>query len=52
MFEVVDDRVSKYWRFKLSPNGLLMIAFEQWFTAPYFYEKLTVQEEEELEIFD
>ena len=52
LFEVVDDRVSKYWRFKLSPNGFLMIAFEQWFTDPYFYDKLTDQEEAEVEIFD
>ncbi|TAH23697.1 MAG: hypothetical protein EAZ09_06630, partial [Oscillatoriales cyanobacterium] len=52
MFEVVDKRVSKYWQFELSPNGLLMIAFEQWFTDPYFYDKLTDQEEAEVEIFD
>ncbi len=52
MFEVVDSRVSKYWRFKLSPNGLLMIVFEQWFTDPYFYDKLTDYEEAEVEIFD
>jgi len=52
MFEAVDNRVSKYWRFELSPNGLLMIIFEQWFTDPYFYDKLTDQEDEEVEIFD
>ncbi len=52
LFEVVDDRVSKYWRFKLSANGFLMIAFEQWFTDPDFYDKLTDQEEAEIEIFD
>jgi len=52
MFEVVDSRVSKYWRFELSPNGLLMIAFEQWFTDTYFYDKLTDQEEAEVEIFE
>ncbi|MEO6860465.1 MAG: hypothetical protein ABI180_02780 [Microcoleus sp.] len=52
LFEVIDDRVSKYWRFKLSPNGFLMIAFEQWFTDPYFYDKLTDYEEAEVEIFE
>jgi len=52
LFEVLDDRVSKYWRFKLEPNGLLIIAFEQWFSEPYFYDKLTDQEEQEVLIFE
>jgi hypothetical protein len=52
MFEVVDNRVSKYWQLEVSPNGLLTIAFEQWFTDPYFYDKLTDQEEAEVEIFE
>ena len=52
LFEVVDSRVSKYWRFMLNPNGVLRFVFEQWFTDPYFYDKLTDQEEAEVEIFD
>ncbi len=48
LFEVVDSRVSKYWRFKLHPNGLLKIAFEQWLSDTYFYDKLTDQKEEVL----
>ncbi|MEZ2232167.1 hypothetical protein [Microcoleus sp.] len=52
LFEVVDSRVSKYWRVMPYPNGVLRIAFEQWFTDPYFYDKLTDQEEAEVEIFD
>lgn len=52
LFEVVDSRVSKYWRFELAPNGRLEMAFEQWFTDPYFYDKLTDQEEAEVEIFE
>jgi hypothetical protein len=28
------------------------MAFEQWFTDPYFYDKLTDQEEAEVEIFE
>lgn len=52
LFEVVDSRVSRYWRFELSPNGVLIIAFEQWFTDPFFYDKLTDQEEVEVGIFD
>ncbi|EGK88673.1 hypothetical protein D0A34_17570 [Microcoleus vaginatus PCC 9802] len=50
--EVVDNRVSKYWQFMLDPNGVLRIAFEQWFTDPCFYDKLTDQEEAEVEIFE
>ncbi|MEG3917771.1 hypothetical protein QUA07_01330 [Microcoleus sp. T3_A4] len=52
LFEVVDNRVSKYWQFMLDPNGVLRFAFEQWFTDPYFYDKLTDQEEAEVEIFE
>ena len=52
LFEVVDDRISKYWRFKLAPNGLLTLAFEQWFSNPYFYDKLTDQEEQAVLIFE
>ena len=52
LFEVIDSRLSKYWRFNLYPNGLLKIAFEQWFADPYFYDKLTNQEEEKVLIFE
>jgi hypothetical protein len=52
LFEVVDNRVSKYWRFMLNPNGVLRFVFEQWLNDPYFYDKLTDQEEAEVEIFD
>ncbi|MDY6806949.1 MAG: hypothetical protein SXA11_24505 [Cyanobacteriota bacterium] len=52
LFEVVDKRVSKYWQFDLRSNGLLRVAFSQWFTVPYFYDKLTDKEPEEVEIFN
>ena len=52
LFEVVDNRISQYWRFKLHPNGLLEIAFKEWFSEPYFYDRLTDQQEEEVLIFD
>lgn len=52
LFEVVDKRVSKYWRFELAANGVLTLAFEQWFAEPYFYDKLTDQEEEAVLIFE
>ena len=51
LFEVVDNRLSKYWRFDLKPNGLLRVAFSQWFTVPYFYDKLTDQEPAEVDLF-
>ncbi len=51
LFEVVDDRVSKYWRLKLWENGLLEIAFLHWLKDPYFYEKLTDQEPAEVDLF-
>ncbi|MDY6805443.1 MAG: hypothetical protein SXA11_16770 [Cyanobacteriota bacterium] len=51
LFEIVDNRVSKYWRFDLKPNGLLRVAFSQWFIVPYFYDKLTDQEPEEVDLF-
>ncbi|HAX75168.1 MAG TPA: hypothetical protein DCY88_04850 [Cyanobacteria bacterium UBA11372] len=52
LFEMVDNRMSKYWRFKFYNNGLLKIAFQQWFSEPYFYDKLTDQKEEQVLIFD
>ena len=52
LFEVVDNRISRYWRFELAPNGLLTFAFEQWFLDPYFYDKLTDGEEQAVLIFE
>jgi hypothetical protein len=37
---------------QLATNGLLDIAFEHWFSIPYFYEKLTDSEAEAVLIFD
>jgi hypothetical protein len=37
---------------QLATNGLLDIAFEHWFSIPYFYEKLTDSEAEAVWIFD
>lgn len=52
LFEVIDNSLSKYWRFKLAPNGLLEIAFEQWVSDSFFYDKLTDKEEAEVAIFE
>lgn len=51
LFEIVDSRISKYWRFKLWENGLLEIAFAPWLNDPYFYDKLTDQEPAEVDLF-
>ncbi|NEQ41548.1 MAG: hypothetical protein F6K40_37285 [Okeania sp. SIO3I5] len=51
LFEVVDNRISKYWRFDLRPNGLLRLAVLRWLNDPHFYEKLTDQEAAEVDLF-
>ena len=52
LFEVIDDRLSSYWRFKCYPNGLIRLAFEEWLVETSFYDKLTDQEEREVLIFE
>lgn len=52
LFEVIDNRLSSYWRFKLYPNGLLKLAFSEWLSDQYFYDKLTDGEEREVLIFE
>ncbi len=37
---------------QLATNGLLEIAFEHWFSLPYFYDKLTDGEEATVLIFE
>ncbi len=52
LFEVIDDRLSSYWRFKCYPNCLIRLAFEEWLVETSFYDKLTDQEEREVLIFE
>ena len=52
LFEVVDSRSSKYWEVEMAKNGLLTMAFPEWFVDPYFYDKLTDQEEAEVLMFE
>lgn len=52
LFEIVDDRVSQYWRVKFYPNGLLRFAFKEWVNDDNFYDRLTDMEEEEVLIFE
>ncbi len=52
LFKIVDPTPSQYWQTQIAPNGLLEIAFEHWFSIPYYYDKLTDQEEEAVAIFE
>ncbi|WP_373534809.1 hypothetical protein [Microcoleus sp.] len=45
------SRISNLNAQQLATNGLLEIAFEHWFSIPYFYEKLTDGEPEAVLIF-
>lgn len=54
MFQVVDGRPSKYWRFAFTPEHLDHIAlfgFEEWVRDEYFYDRLTNGEESEVSTF-
>jgi len=48
----VEARYSRYWQVQFATNGLLEIAFKNWFSIPYFYEKPTDSEAEAVLIFD
>ena len=48
----MDARYSRYLQVQFATNGLLEIAFEHWFSIPYFYEKLTDSEAEAILSFD
>lgn len=52
LFELVDPRLSKYWQFQIASNGLFTFAFEQWFSIPFYYDKLTEQDSEAILIFE
>jgi hypothetical protein len=52
LFEIIDNRLSSYWRFKFYPNGLMKIAFEEWLNNPDFYDNLTDQVDKEVLIFE
>ena len=56
LFEVVDSRLSRYWRYSYSPDSLrppgeLLITYREWVEDPYYYDKLTDGESKELDIF-
>ena len=56
LFEVIDNTVSKYWRFKFTaePNPLdniAVFAFDEWVSDEYFYDHLTDKAEIEVSLF-
>ncbi|MEO6860969.1 MAG: hypothetical protein ABI180_05445 [Microcoleus sp.] len=52
LFEIIDGKYSRYWQVQLATNGLLEIAFDHWFSIPYFYDKLTDGEADAILIFE
>lgn len=54
LFEVIDSRVSKYWHFRYTPAHLdhtAILAFDEWATDNYFYDRLTDGEPLECRIY-
>lgn len=54
LFEVVDTRLSKYWRYALTPqhlDHLALFAFTEWVSDEYFYDRLTDCKEAEVSIY-
>jgi hypothetical protein len=57
LFEIVDHRVSKYWEINYSPDGRgesdsgIIVGYPEWARDPYYYEHLSDNRAEEVEIF-
>jgi hypothetical protein len=48
LFKIIDARVSRYWRVKLTPDNLdhsILFAFQEWVSDRLFYERLNVHPE-------
>ncbi len=55
LFDVIDDSLSGYWKYRFMPENLDYLAlftFEEWRSDPHFYERLTEHAEEEVSIFE
>lgn len=57
LFEVVDNRISKYWKYKHDYNrdtqqDIVIFAFEEWVNDDYFYDSLTDGDENTVSIFN
>lgn len=54
LFQVVDSQLSKYWGLRVSESDRgtdVLIAFEEWVSDPWFYDRLTDREAREVEKF-
>ena len=54
LFKVVDDRVSQFWRVKLTPKNPdhdVLLAFEEWDSDDLFYGRLTDRCPSEVAVF-
>jgi hypothetical protein len=54
LFNIVDDRVSRHRRVKLTPGNLdheVLLAFEEWASGDQFYDRLSDKEHAEVRVF-
>jgi len=54
LFKIVDDRVSQHWRVRLTPGNpdhRMLLAFEEWVSEQWFYDRLSDNEEAEVKVF-
>jgi|SRR5713101_7313300 len=54
LFKIIDDRVSQFWRVKLTLGNSdhnVLLAFEEWVSEEWFYDRLTDHCTKEVSIF-
>jgi hypothetical protein len=54
LFSIVDDRVSRHWRVKLTPGNLnheVLLAFEEWASDDQFYDRLSDKDQAAVRVF-
>lgn len=54
LFQVCDDRLSKYWRYAFTPDHgdhIALFAFPAWVADEYFYDRLTDGKEPEVLVY-
>jgi hypothetical protein len=55
IFEIADDRVSRFWTVKLTPGNPdhdVLLAFEEWDSKDLFYDRLTDRFAPEVSLFE
>jgi hypothetical protein len=54
LFKIMDARISQYWRLRITPankDHKLLLAFDEWVSNEWFYDRLSDKNEPEVEIF-